>query len=818
MKALWRIVLLDTKDENPNHYLALAIEEALRRHPDVETVVSGGNHDAIPLAIENSCNLFIAFDGEELDRGLCRRLASICEKSALWLTEDPYERGANIKSAPLFDAVFTNDSASVGAYPRGAIHLPLAASSTFHEFEVPDRDDGHFLYDLLFVGTAWPNRVKLLSQILGTLEGIKVKIALPRNEHLPVPEIDLPASAYIWRVPNSEMARMANRSRIVLTVHRDFSGSGGTSVARTPGPRLFEAALAGSFQLVDLAVPETANYFEPGREIAGFVRPEECVEQVRYYLSRPEERLAMARLAQTRCRREHLYDHRVANLLRSLEALPPRYNAPAMVHPLRVLFVVHNVVPNEPFGGVEVYVDLLSRHLPPEFEPFLYYPDRASLDGRCMVVWDVRSGDRHTFQVGSMLDPGCLSDAEHEVLFGRVLHEHRIDLVHFHHFIAHPWSLALVARTCGVPTVFTAHDYYPICTHFNLLNERQVYCNAPELPLSSCDLCLRHQDGAEPGTQRRRRAYVSSILKTFDAITFPSKAAREIVAGVYPFLLGNSRVSVEGIPIEAKAAYRDRKDPERLKVAIPGSFNRIKGGEALCKIFDALREDPLDFHVYGPVQPPYAEILEALGIPNLTLHGTYDAAELHAELSTCDLALLLPVWPETFLLTLSECWRAQVVPIVADVGAPAERVTHRKNGIKVPVDQPGAVVHVLRELLADRQEIERIRTGITQEGIRYLPDHVATLTGLYQTVTRTKRWATRSGAFFEEPPRPRMAGARNVYRALPDLPVAASVAEEPPLEPPERTYRIQRVQAFMRQHGLVATVKHTARKLLELSK
>src|ERR1700730_14452560 len=117
MDEKWRICLLDTKEQNPHHYIVLAIEAALKDHDQVELVRCPPYADALPVAVRDRCNLFLAFDGEGLDRGLCRRLAAVCGTSACWMTEDPYERHVNVQNAGLFDFVFTNDSNSVGSYP-----------------------------------------------------------------------------------------------------------------------------------------------------------------------------------------------------------------------------------------------------------------------------------------------------------------------------------------------------------------------------------------------------------------------------------------------------------------------------------------------------------------------------------------------------------------------------------------------------------------------------------------------------------------------------------------------------------------------------
>ena len=73
MHSKWRVLLLDTKPGNINHYIVLGIEAALAQDPRVESVHYADYADALFTAVHHNCNLFIACDGEELDRGLCQR-------------------------------------------------------------------------------------------------------------------------------------------------------------------------------------------------------------------------------------------------------------------------------------------------------------------------------------------------------------------------------------------------------------------------------------------------------------------------------------------------------------------------------------------------------------------------------------------------------------------------------------------------------------------------------------------------------------------------------------------------------------------------
>ncbi|RYE66688.1 MAG: hypothetical protein EOO81_11230, partial [Oxalobacteraceae bacterium] len=325
----WRVLLLDTKRSNPNHYICLAI------------------------------NVLIAFDGEELDRTIVERLVHVCGRSVLWVTEDPYERSVNKRNADLFDLVFTNDAGSVTGYGAKGRHLAFAADERFHLHAIPEVDDGHYLYDLFFAGTAWPNRAEFLAKLQAAIPQINLKLALPANPYIPEPKLGMGISEYDWRTPNPEFAKFSNRSRSVLTLHRAFSSSGNDPVAHTPGPRFFEVALAGGFQLVDTSIPEirVGDFFDEGSEFVGFESVRECIDKLSFYLAHPQQRLEIARAAQRRAREHHLYAHRVSALFRALEDERKPATLPATVFQPdprpRVLVVSHNILGVEPYGGVE---------------------------------------------------------------------------------------------------------------------------------------------------------------------------------------------------------------------------------------------------------------------------------------------------------------------------------------------------------------------------------------------------------------------------------------------------------------------------------
>ncbi|WP_229019954.1 glycosyltransferase family protein [Xanthomonas phaseoli] len=741
----WRVLILDTKRSNPNHYICLAMARALSEAGAVECVVRADYADAVLAAQRSACNLFIAFDGEELDRPIVERIAQICGLSVLWVTEDPYERSINIANADLFDLIFTNDPGSVSGYGSKGVSLPLAADPRFHFHSIPDdHDDTHYLYDLFFAGTAWPNRSEFLARLQSAIPEINLKLALPANPYIPAPKLGMDPSAYDWRTPNTEFARFANRSRSVLTLHRSFSSSGNDPVAHTPGPRFFEVALAGGFQLVDISIPEirVQDYYQEGRDYVGFDGPADCIEKLRYYLAHPEQRMAIARSAQAVTLKQHLYLNRVEYLLSCVDALqrePESIVKNEKDSPLtrrKVLVVSHNIIGVAPYGGVEVYQESVRQALADDIEFLFYTPDRSvQPSGRRYTLRNEALDVVETFDFDGGLDEAALTCPQREEAFSGLLYKYGIELVHFQHLIGHPPSIGLLPAALGLRCLFSLHDYHAVCSRFNLLDYREVYCNIPSLPIETCDVCLNASRGADIGSQARRRAFFSRVLDRMDVLHVNTPGVAALYQRMYPGLSDSGRLLVNAVPMpkndEISAVPLPKLREGKLRIAIPGNFTRNKGGNELIHVINQLRYDEVEISIVGPVPAEYQTILDILKIPNLTLHGAYKPGTLKQILAGHDLSIHFSIWPETYCISLSEAWSAGVVPIVSDIGALGERVIDGENGYVIPVSEAGSMVCLIRQLIADRSGLEAIRARVLATTTQHHDEHMRWLRNLY---------------------------------------------------------------------------------------
>lgn len=758
----WRVLLLDTKLSNPNHYICLAIEKALASDPRVEFVYRAALGQAIVEAKKNSCNLLFAFDGEELHVDICARLRLICGRAILWVTEDPYELPINLINANAFDLVFTNDSASVDAYAGRAIHLPFAGSEWLHEQTVREAKDCR--YDLLFVGTAWPNRVALLRSLMDGISDLRIKFALPTNQYLPPVKLDSAVSAINWRTSNSNFIRLANTSKVVLTLHRDFTTSlNAPSAATTPGPRLFEVALAGTCQLVDGSLPEVAKYFEPEKEIELFNGTSQAIERLRGLLNNPQKRTDMAHAAQGRAIQEHTYSHRISIVIDELEKVRTVEitRDVTLARRPRILILAHNLIGAGAWGGVEVYIDWISRVMSDSFEIWTYVPKYGTC-GRTTVLRNDSGEIVESFNFDSDFHDSVLTCPQRESIFSKLLQKYLFSGLHVHHLIGHPPSLPLVARSLGVASMISLHDYYAMCHHFTLVGDTGRYCQIEQKDESDCDFCLAATLATKPGAISRRRGWWRRVLNSFNIIHANTIGLRERFEKVYGTLSNHSGWSVMGIPIDYKEIIKGQVDSGPLRIVVPGNFTKFKGAHTLIPVFRQLKGESLEVTLLGRVDDEYKNLFKNEGLEHIRCLGEYLPDEIHKELVGHHVSLHVSMWPETWCLTLSESWRAGLIPIVTDIGALGERVNDGHNGFLIPIDHPSRLVTLLRDLVNDRSILNQMQINVTKDDILYSSQHKEWLIKHYRNMVAetvlpkyTKNMqgltASQAGYFTERP-------------------------------------------------------------------
>jgi glycosyltransferase involved in cell wall biosynthesis len=247
----------------------------------------------------------------------------------------------------------------------------------------------------------------------------------------------------------------------------------------------------------------------------------------------------------------------------------------------------------------------------------------------------------------------------------------------------------------GRASSYYLHDFYPLCPRVTLIDSLGDFCGAP--PVDVCGRCVEsggmhdaaRMDELSPADHRM---VFHAMLASVGRVVAPSANAGAYLQRVFPSLAP----SIEPHP-EPPASYLvGVRAGSPRHISLLGAMGPHKGSRRLLEIAQRawITAPDLRFHVIG-----YTDIDAALSaIGNVDVTGPYKPFELPAlvEASGAQLALFLHGWPETFSYTLSEAVQLGLVPLVPDIGAPADRVRAAGYGhvFSFPI-QPAEVVSLL---------------------------------------------------------------------------------------------------------------------------
>lgn len=242
--------------------------------------------------------------------------------SVFWSTEDPYERDFNWR-ADDFDHFISNDAHSVkmDLGRENIHHLPLAGC--FQQDYRPLVTMEKRGRNIFFCGAPYQNRQIFVNDLRNAenRNGSKVELHLNGKNWKESGE-----HASELQMTHSLLIDICSASLFTLYLHRtlDLANEKLKLVSTTPGPRLFEAALAGTVQLCEFTSYEFDQYFDPKSEIQICYSGAEAYQKALGFLERPDEWLSIAASSQYRAVSEHCYEHRMIQMFKSIKP----YNMP----------------------------------------------------------------------------------------------------------------------------------------------------------------------------------------------------------------------------------------------------------------------------------------------------------------------------------------------------------------------------------------------------------------------------------------------------------------------------------------------------------
>ena len=226
------------------------------------------------------------------------------------LTESPYEDDNQARIAAYADLATVNDPTNLEqfrAVQPNTHYLPHAYDPDLHH---PGTPEPGYVSDVCFVGTAYPERIAFFEQV--DWSGLDVALGgnwsqLSDGSPL-LPFLTHPLDACC---PNDEAARLYRSTKVACNLYRTSAQRDALSEGWSMGPREVELAACGAFFLTQqrgenrIVLPMVPT----------FESPADLSEQVRWWLTRPDQRADIAMKA-----REAVADRTfAANTARLLE-------------------------------------------------------------------------------------------------------------------------------------------------------------------------------------------------------------------------------------------------------------------------------------------------------------------------------------------------------------------------------------------------------------------------------------------------------------------------------------------------------------------
>lgn len=382
---------------------------------------------------------------------------------------------------------------------------------------------------------------------------------------------------------------------------------------------------------------------------------------------------------------------------------------------MRILHVSLGWPPFRTGGLVRYCCDLMDAQAAAGHEVAMLFPAGNSLTGRARV----RKGTRGSVVsyalysrnmvplVFGTSDPDALDRSDDGDAYRRVLDDFRPDVVHVHSIQGISCRFFEEVRERGVRTVFTTHDYYPICLRCNLMDasgalcegpspERCAWCNAAGLSAGRSAVMQSAAYRAfkdSPLVRRARRGTKESlsgagaaaddsrvtgsapcyaaalkrhreIVSSMDVI----HANSELAAGYYRRAFPGSKIEVlpithAGLRLRPRA---ENRTPGPFKIGYVGGANEYKGYRMLLEALTMLPAD-LDWELLFYGTPPSEGELPPATKDRVELRGLYRQEDAEGVFSGIDVLVVPSIWPETFSLVVMEALCVGTPVICSDI-------------------------------------------------------------------------------------------------------------------------------------------------------
>ena len=465
---------------------------------------------------------------------------------------------------------------------------------------------------------------------------------------------------------------------------------------------------------------------------------------------------------------------------------------------MRILNVVHQFMPRH-YAGTEVVtrdasLELLRRGHEVHVLTAERRPPRDS--SRIMTrAYDYRGLKVHAIELPKPAtnmeavggEYGTAAVAEH---LREYVERLRPEVIHAYHLAGLGASAIDVLARQRVPLLYTATDFWSVCTRSILAKPSGETCSGPDELSSNCLECHHGERlvsrNVPAGAARRRAMYrklasraladrpgehpnmrdirvmlgrndfVRQRINSVDAVLAPTRIVARMLTqnGIRPELV---RHSPYGLELDSFAAARERRRPSStVRFGYVGTLREPKGIDILLEAFKRLPSScDASLRIVGDMGdvPSYVRSLYegACEDRRINFTGIVPNERTAEQLEEIDVLVVPSTWYENSPTTILLAFAAGVPAIASDVPGVSEIVRDGTNALLFKMGDAGQLADRMRSVVEDVQLLSRLRDNA--EGLRTVEDSIDEALELYdffRANARANGTPARNGAEGEE--------------------------------------------------------------------
>jgi glycosyltransferase involved in cell wall biosynthesis len=446
---------------------------------------------------------------------------------------------------------------------------------------------------------------------------------------------------------------------------------------------------------------------------------------------------------------------------------------------VKILFAAHQFFPDHR-AGVEIVTLRLAQELKARgHEPHVFAAKR-SIPGSGIEPYETQDYEFEGIPVRRVGRPEEGLSRPYQLNFWNedmasraqeYLRETNPDVVHAMHLQGLSASVLPAFKESGVPLVFTAADFWPVCPVVDLRRHDGALCTGPEV--THCVRCIASRN-PDPRLGKAARLTPGTLLQVADLasrtplshLSLPLRQVRavgerpayirenmELVDRVVAYTeltqdllvrngigAGKTVVSHYGIDTSglAEAAERRRPSPT-LRVGFVGTLAPHKGCDTLVRAFNMLPphlDATLAVHGDPDRYPSFADELRELAADEgrISFRGAFSRDELGRVMSELDVLAVPSRWYENAPGVIFEAFAAGMPIVATNLKGMSEFVKHGENGLLFELENAGDLSRQLRRLGEEPGLLDTLRAGISP--VKTVAEYADEMEELYASLSR----------------------------------------------------------------------------------